>query len=186
MSARLAAIGRHPWRALGAMSALLVAVGSVAGSSALFTTQTVNPNNTFSAGILDVSSDPGDGQAILTAADLVPGDSANGSVTITNDGTVDGSNWKLEQAVATSVAGDDPDSEASAELKDALTLTVTTGDTPVYSGPLTGLSSVDLAAVPAGESRTYDFAVTFAAGSDDGYQGSSVSTSYTWSASAGE
>ncbi|WP_205695895.1 hypothetical protein [Conexibacter sp. SYSU D00693] len=186
MASRLDVLARHPWRALGSLSAVLVATGAVVGSNAAFTTQTVNPNNTFSAGILKAGSDK-DGQAILTASNLVPGQSATGSVTISNTGNVAGNGWKVAQAVTGTTAGDDPHSDASASLKDVAVLKVATGGTTVYEGTVAGFTGADLEAIPAGGSRQYDFTVTFpgSGANDNAYEGSSFTTSYTWSASAG-
>ena len=188
MASRLAALGRHPWRALGTLGALLLAVGAVAGSTASFTTQTVNPNNTFTAGELEMNNDKA-GSAILSLSNAVPGDDATGSVTISNDGTVAGENWTLTQTVGTATAGDDPKSAASAQLRDTLQLRVSTGGVDVYNGPLNAFTSASLAPIAPGASRTYDFQVTFpgtGAGADNGYMGSSVTAEYSWTATAGD
>jgi hypothetical protein len=182
---RLDVLGRHPGRSLGVLAALLVAGGAAIGSGAAFTTQTVNPDNVFSSGILHVS---GSGGAVLDASGLVPGDTATGTVTIANDGSVDGSSWKLEQAVTGETAGSDPaDASSTGNLSDVLQLTITdtTAGTQVYAGPVTGLSSADLPVVAKGTSHSYAFSVTLPAGTGNAYEGGSLTTSYTWSASAG-
>lgn len=95
----------------------------------------MNPGNTFSSGILSISAD-GQG-AVLTAEGLVPGDSATGAVRIVNSGSVDGSSWKLTQAVTSSQPGTDPsDATAHGDLADKLQLEIddqSTGD-QVYAG----------------------------------------------------
>lgn len=179
----------HPGRVVGALAALVVAGGAAIGTGAAFTTSTVNPDNTFSAGILDLANDK-DNAAILTAQNLVPGDSATGQVTISNTGNVAGGNWTLAQAITASTPGDDPESSASGELKDVLQLEVKDGASTVYSGPLAGLGSAPLGSIAPGASRTFDFKVTFPAsgdfsGADNKYEGSAVTAKYTWSASAG-
>ncbi len=187
----LDAFARRPGRSLGALAALLVAGGAAIGTSASFTTQTVNPTNTFSAGILHVTSSASG--AILSADNLVPGESTSGTTTITNTGNVTGSAWTLTQAVTGETPGSDPEGQQpSATLSSRLQLTVDdlTAGTNVYTGALTGLSTASLAAIAPGAPHTFKFTVTLppvggAPGSDNGVEGASLTTSYTWSASAG-
>jgi hypothetical protein len=181
---------RHPWRVLGVLAALLVAVGSAVGSGALFTTQTVNPNNTFSSGILHVTASPSG--AILTASNMVPGDTATGTATISNDGTVDGSNWTLAQAQTAETQGTDPGNPSSHGLlssKLTLKVTDTTTSQVVYNGPISGLTSAAITGgIAHGTSHTFSFLVTFppaTSGNDNAYEGGSLTESYTWSATAG-
>lgn len=181
---------RHPWRVLGVLAALLVAVGSAVGSGALFTTQTVNPNNTFSSGILTISASPSG--AILNASNMVPGDTASGTATISNTGTVDGNNWTLAQTQTAETQGTDPDNTGSHGLlsnKLNLKVTDTTSSQVLYDGVISGFSSSTLtAAIPHGSSHSFSFVVTFppaTSGNDNAYEGGSLTESYTWTATAG-
>src|SRR4051812_7673681 len=132
----LDAIARRPGRSLGALAALLVAGGAAVGTTASFTTQTVNPSNTFSAGILKIS-DSSSG-AVLTASGLVPGQPATGTVTISNTGNVAGNGWTLAQSGVSSTPGSDPNGVAAPQsLGTQLNLKVEDLGTSavVYDGP---------------------------------------------------
>jgi hypothetical protein len=188
MGRRSTLLAQHPWRILGALAALLVAVGSAVGSGALFTTQTVNPNNTFSSGILHMTNDHA-GTAILQIANMVPGDSQTGTVTIGNDGTVDGSNWTLTQTPGAETPGTDPgDTSSHGTLSSRLHLTITNTTTSqnVYDGTLAGFTSASLSAVPHGGSNSYSFTVSFPpSANDNAFEGGSVDETYSWAATAG-
>jgi hypothetical protein len=186
----LAPLIRHPWRALGALAALALAAFVAIGSGASFTAATVNPNNVFSAGILHISANPSG--AILNASDLKPGDSATGQVTITNDGTVDGNNWQLSQAITTETQGTDPDNPQShGNLSSKLNLKVEdlTANQTVYNGDLASLSQASIPTISKGAANghNFKFTVTFPGGgsNDNQYEGGSLTAKYTWSASAG-
>ena len=139
---------------------------------------------TFGATQIGVS-DSKDGQAILTFDNMVPGDTRSSAVTIQNTGTGQGQFYL--QAVA--IAG-------SPDLADALTLVITdtATSTPVYNGPLSGLTKQDLGTWAANESHTYEFTVTFpnkdgapasmgtTVGADNNLQGLSTAAAFTWTA----
>ena len=133
--------------ALGAVS--VVAIG---GTYANFTaTPTTIASNAFASGALTMSRS-GSG-AIFTASTMKIGDTATGSVTITNTGNLAG-----VYTLAGSTSGSSP-------LAGQLQLTIykdadNTG-TPVYSGALSGLSSVSLGTFAAsGDAHTYYFHVS--------------------------
>src|SRR3954469_21692459 len=86
---RLKVLRAHPRRALAALATVLLAVGLTVASGASFTAGSVNPSNTFSSGRMDIRNEH-EGNAILTASNMRPGDSANGTVDIANDGTLSG------------------------------------------------------------------------------------------------
>lgn len=187
---RMSVLARHPWRALGGLTALLVAGAAAVGSGALFTTQTVNPTNTFTTGILKIGSSSD--EAILQAEGLVPGDVKSGTVTISNTGTVDGSNWTLTQDQTAETPGTDPqDPTKHGALSGKLTLKVedTTTGSAVYDGPISGLDTASLATIAQGDgnAHTFRFTVTYPGGGsdDNSYEGGSLTESYAWTASAG-
>jgi spore coat-associated protein N len=130
------------------------------------------------------------GTPILSAANLKPGSQTNGTVEIGNPSDV---------PVALRLAQDpvhDTPGPGGGRLSSALTLRIeqlaTAGGAAgsvVYSGPLTGLTSLPVGTLDPQERRTYRFIVTWPDGAvaraDDAFQGSSVSLGYHWAGANG-
>jgi len=155
----------------------VVTVAAVGGTFANFTaTPTTIASNAFASGSLTMSRS-GSG-AIFNASAMKIGDTATGSVTITNTGTLAG---------AYSLAGS---TSGSSVLANQLNLKVykdVDGGTAIYDGSLGGFSSAGLGTFAAsGDSHTFYFHVSFpTTGTDVGdnaLQGLSASTTFTWSA----
>jgi hypothetical protein len=134
------------------------------------------------AGALQLSNSKA-GQAILGGAELRPGDTVAGSVTIANTGAV-GARFALDAAV-----------EAQTGLMaQALYLTVTditapSAPVPVYDGPLATMPRQTFRdALAPGAARTFQFAATLPHHplDDNVYQGARLSIGFTWSAEAVE
>jgi spore coat-associated protein N len=160
--------------------AAIVAVGTVAvgGTYANFTaTPTTVTSNAFTSGALTMTRS-GSG-AILSASAMKIGDTAAGSVTITNTGTLAG---------VYTLAGSTTGSSALAgQLQLKIYADADNAGTPVYSGALSGLSSVSLGTFTAnGDAHTYYFHVSLpTTGSDAGdnaFQGLSAAATFSWSA----
>jgi spore coat-associated protein N len=157
--------------ALGAVS-----VAAIGGTVANFTaTPTSISSNAFASGSLTMTRS-GSG-AIFSASAMKIGDTATGSITITNTGTLAG---------AYTLAGS---SSGSAALASQLHLTLykdTDGGTPVYDGGL-GSFNASLGDFAAnGDAHTFYFHVSLpTTGSDAGdnlLQGLAASETFTWSA----
>jgi spore coat-associated protein N len=155
---------------------LLVAMATVGGTFANFTTTPVSiASNSFTAGSLTMTRS-GSG-AILSATAMKIGDSATGSVTITNTGNLAGI-----YTLTGSTSG-------SATLSGQLNLKVykdVDGTSPIYDGSLGSFSSVSLGTFAAsGGSHVFYFHVTLpTTGTDPGdnlLQGLSTSATFTWS-----
>jgi spore coat-associated protein N len=160
---------------LGAVA--IVAVAAVGGTFANFTaTPTSISSNAFASGSL-VMTRSGSG-AIFSASAMKIGDSATGSVTITNTGSLAGA-----YTLAGSASG-------SAALSNQLNLKVyadVDGGSALYDGSLGGFSSASLGTFAANSgAHTYYFHVSLpTTGSDAGdnaLQGLSASETFTWSA----
>lgn len=162
---------------------VLIAASAVIGSGAVFTATSANPSNVFTAGNLKHTNSE-DGAAILTADKMKPGDTAQGTVTITNDGDLDGT---------FSVTGGTPDDEPGdngGNLSEVLTLVIIdqTGPTTIYTGDIDGVSGVAAGDIAVGASRTYEFTVTFPDGGtptgpttdDNAYKASSMEIQFDW------
>ena len=157
----------------------VIAVAAVGGTFANFTaTPTAIASNAFASGTLSMTRS-GSG-AIFSASTMKIGDSVTGSVTITNSGTLAG-----VYSLAGSTTG-------SAPLASQLNLKVyrdVDGGTALYDGSLGAVTSASLGTSLAGEAHVFYFHVTFpTTGTDAGdnvLQGLAVSTTFTWSATAG-
>jgi hypothetical protein len=126
-----------------------------------------------------VATAPGDA-AVLVAQNLAPGQERAGEVTVTNAGDASGG-----FALSTSGLTD-----SGAPLSGVLELAVDdlTAARGVYSGPLSGLGSVELGTLAQGEAHRYRFTVRFPGGRpdsvDNAYQGASTALTFVWSATA--
>jgi hypothetical protein len=118
-----------------------------------------------------------EGQPVFSAENIGPGDSTSGDVTLSNAGTLAGQ-LSLSQS---SAAG-----SALAEQLELVVQDVTGTPAIVYSGPLSGLSSLGLGTLAPGSARVYSFTATLPAGADSSAAGASVAVDYTWVASGEE
>ena len=176
-------------RLLLALLLLLLAAAVAIGSVAIFTSSSVNPENVFSTGTLSIDNNK-EGAAILTATGMVPGDTANGLVTIRNSGDVSG-RFRLSDSNLANTPG-----PGGGNLSSVLTLRITdvgpdktpgTGDDvspPIYDGSYNPTPDIDLGSWSADEEHTYQFAVTFPAASGNEYEGSSTKITYNWDATS--
>src|SRR5690242_14988811 len=82
---RLDALVKHPKRLLAAIVALLVATGAAVGSSAVLTSSSTNPGNSFHALNFDVTNNGT--SAVISLSGMHPGDNTGAApITIKNDG----------------------------------------------------------------------------------------------------
>jgi hypothetical protein len=159
--------------AVGAVS--VVAIG---GTYANFTaTPTTIANNAFASGALTMSRS-GSG-AVFNLDAMKIGDSAAGSVTITNTGSLAG-----VYTLQGTTSGSAP---LGGQLHLKIYKDVDSSGTPVYDGALSAISSVGLGTFAAnGDAHTFYFHVSFpSTGTDAGdnlLQGLSAGASFTWSA----
>ena len=139
-----------------------------------------------------------EGAAIFTAAGMVPGDTANGTVTIRNAGNSTGT-FSLSDSDLTDTPGAN-----GGNLSEALDLTIVDvgpdgapggGDDvspAVYDGPFNAMPTVDLGSWAADEEHTYQFTVEFrdtgtpgsATTGDNAFEGSTTKNTYNWDATS--
>lgn len=169
----LNALVRRPRRLLATLALLLAATAVAVGSGASFTSASVNPSNTFASGTLKQSNSK-DGQAVLTAANMKPGDTKSGTVTITNTGTLGGTFSVTESAVTSGFT----------TTKLQLKVVDTTTGTDVYSGDLGKLGTKSLGAWAKNEAHAYRFTITFPETNADqnADQDKAASATFTWNA----
>jgi spore coat-associated protein N len=137
--------------ALAMVSTSLGAALVGAGSFALFTAETANTNNNFTAGTLtleDISGGPIASQAI-NFSNLAPGDNGTVTMTVKNNGTLDA--WvRINQAASNATKRGD----------------LFSGATPLQLG-----WDNDVVLVPAGGTTTFDVTYLFPLAADNSYQG---------------
>ena len=153
--------------------ATVAAASAVAvGSGATFTSATNNTLSAVTSGTLQQANSKADG-AIFTLTNLKPGDTLNGTLTVTNTGTLPAT-FSLTEATSTNAF-----SAGSLSLE-----IVNTGTNAViYSGPFGGLEDGvknDLGTVQPGVVNTYRFRVVLAATATNDDQGKKAEAAYTW------
>jgi hypothetical protein len=179
---RLHALVAHPRRTLGALAVVLAAVGITVGSGASFTASAANPGNVFTTGTLTIGNTPG--TALLTAGSLKPGDTATGTVDITNTGSLAG-DFALKTANSTGYTA--LLAQMDLVVLDCGAWTVSapscsSGTTTVYTGKVSALSNASLGSYDGGIKHRYKFTTTLPLSTDDTFQGKTASVDFTWSA----
>lgn len=186
MLSRISVLAQRPRQTIAALAVVLAAAGVAVGSSASFTAQSASATQLFTSGNLSISG-PG-AAAILSAGDMVPGDSRTGTVDIQNSGSVQGA-----------FSFDATDQQGSALLLGKLALVVKdcgkwsgltpatceAGDPTLYSGPVSGLvgaagGAVALGTWQAGDRHRFEFTTTLPSGTGNEYAGLSGSVVFKW------
>lgn len=153
--------------------ATLAAAGAIAvGSGATFTSESNNTISAVTAGTLQQSNSK-DGGAIFDLSNLKPGDTLNGSLTLTNTGSLPAAFSLTEKSSINGFSG------SNLSLK----ITNTTTGASVYDGTFGGLvdgAKTDIGVVEPGVANNYTFTVKLASGASNDDQGKSASAAYTW------
>lgn len=153
--------------------ATMAAAGAIAvGSGATFTSQSNNTVSAVTSGTLSQSNTK-DGGAVFNLTNMKPGDTLNGSLTLTNTGSLPATFSLTETASTNGFTGDNL----------TLVITNTTTGTPVYNGTFGGLvdgAKTDLGVVQPGVANSYKFTVKLAATTPNADQGKTASASYQW------
>ena len=142
--------------------AAILLIGAVADpvqSQASFTATTLNPGNAFTTATLSLSNDKSAAGALVTLANMVPGDTATRTVTLTNTGNV-----AFTYAFSASQANN---TLLWTDTTNGLQVTVTRGATTLYSGALKNLANVAVAtpvAVGGTDALSYVFSLPVSAG----------------------
>jgi hypothetical protein len=161
-------------RILVTVASVLTAGALAVGSGASFTAQTQNAANHAEAGTLKQTNSLA-GASIYNLANMKPGDTVNGKVTVTNSGTLP-ANLKLTESGA--VNGFSQPAMVSITVTD---VTDAAAPVVVVSKRTYGtVGVVDLGQWAAGEARTYVFSVTLDVTADNTNQGDMADAGYTW------
>jgi len=181
--------GQRRMQVLLTLAVLLLAASVVIGSGANFTSESANPNNTFTAGNLKHTNGKV-GAAILTADKMKPGQTVTGSVVITNDGDMPGT-FTLTNSNVSDVFGTPALSALlTVKIYETKLLPTLGAKTLIYGGEDGAVINVNPSLTLTGafahdESRQYDFEVTFPNGTpthDNPYKKASMSIEYDWTA----
>ncbi|CAN7313291.1 TasA family protein [Knoellia sp. LjRoot47] len=153
---------------------VLLAAGALAvGSGATFSSESSNTISSVTSGSLTQLNSKKDA-AIFNLTNLKPGDTLNGSVTITNTGTLPAT-FSLTEVASTNGFTD-------SNLK--LVIKNTTTSATVFDGTFGGLEDgkkTDLGEVAAKAANTYVFTVTLDKDTPNDDQGKTASATYQWS-----
>lgn len=158
-------------RLLLPIAGLFAAAALTVGSGADFVSQSINTSNAYTTGTLTQSNSKNNA-AIFTLGNLKPGDTLNGTVTITNTGSLPAT-FTLKETATNGFT--DPAKLTLTIKQDGVTA-------PVWSGTFGQLSSVSLGDFAAGQARTYTFSTTLASSAGNEEQGKTASATYTWDA----
>jgi len=153
---------------------LLAVAALTGGTSASFTATTVNPSNLFSTATLSLSNDKSTAGSLVSLSNVVPGDTANRTVTITNTGNVG----------FTFTGGAAPQTSTSlwTDTVNGLQVSVKRGLTVLYTGALKNLAipASPTVAPAATDTLTFDFNLPTTA--DNTFQGLTQTFTITYTA----
>jgi spore coat-associated protein N len=176
-----------PRKVLLAFGGLMVAAALAIGSGANFNSTSANPSNVFSAGTISHSNSKASA-AILTMANMVPGNTTTGTVNIQNTGSANGTFTLTHTAPV--------DNPLTPGLSKKLILTITDNGNPncttacpaavqIYNGTINAMPATEaMGTFIPGAIHSYLFSVNFPDGglngADNAYQGASTSVEYDW------
>ena len=162
--------------AFAALAALLI-VGITTDadrSAASFTATTTNPGNQFTTATLSLSNDKAAAASLISIGNLVPGDTAARTVTITNTGNVGFTYVGSASATASTLLWTD--------TVNGLQVTVTRGVTTLYTGALKNLALAASPTVAAGGTDTLGFAFSLPLGAGNTFQSQTQDFTITYTA----
>ena len=127
-------------------------------TSASFTATTTNPGNQFGSATLTMSNDKSAAASLVNLSNMVPGDTANRTVTISNTGNASFTYTAAITAVANTLLWSD--------TTNGVQVTVKRGATTLYAGPLKNLALAASPTVAASgtDALTFDFSLPVSAG----------------------
>ncbi|HWJ68392.1 MAG TPA: TasA family protein [Nocardioides sp.] len=153
--------------------ATLTAAGAIAvGSGATFTSQSNNTISAVTSGTLTQANSK-DGGAVFDLTNMKPGDTLNGSLTLTNTGSLPAAFSLTETASTNGFTGENL----------SLVITNTTTGATVYSGTFGGLvdgTKTELGVVQPSVENSFRFTVKLATTAPNADQGKSASAAYRW------
>jgi hypothetical protein len=127
-------------------------------SSASFTATTTNPGNQFVSATLTMSNDKSAAASLINLSNMVPGDTANRTVVITNTGNVGFTYTAAISATANTLLWSD--------ATNGIQVTVKRGATTLYTGALKNLALAASGTIASAaiDTLTFDFSLPTTAG----------------------
>ena len=186
------AISANLSKVLGTLLVIGIAGSTVSyGTFATFTATASNSGNTFSTGTLNLTTVPASGSAILSLANMKPGDSIARGVSVENSGSINAS-----LALSTSTAAANAlttDTTNGLKLLVEKCVTAFGGTTPETCTGGSGVSiptqtvigtNMALPALNAGAANKHHYLVTVSLPStaDNTFQGLTQTLTFTWNA----
>jgi spore coat-associated protein N len=148
--------------------ATLLAAGAVAiGSGATWTSTTSSSVSVTSGDVLHTNNHDG---AVLTVANIKPGDTVSGTVDIENTGTLDATLGFQESGDTTGFSAG------------GLNLVIKQGSTELYNGDFGGYANTvhNLGDLDSGETSTFTFTISMPSDASNANQNKTASATYTW------
>lgn len=143
-------------------------------TSANFTATSTNPSNTFASATISMSNDKPNANDLVNVTNLVPGDTASRTVTITNSGNASFTYTASISATANTLLWSD--------TTNGLQVTVLRGATTLYSGPLSAMSLPASATIAAAGTDTLTYNFSFPATAGNTFQGLTQDFTITYTA----
>lgn len=160
--------------ALAAFS-LVGLAASADPTEASFNATTANPGNQFITATLSLSNDKSSAGALVNISNLVPGDTATRTVTITNTGNV-GFTYSF-------AASQSNNTLLWTEATNGLQVTVTRGGTTLYTGALKNLGTISVGATIApAATDTIQYAFSLPTNAGNTFQSLSQDLTITYTA----
>src|SRR6184192_2197658 len=143
-------------------------------SSASFTATTTNPANSFGSATLTLSNDKSAAASLINLANLVPGDTANRTVVISNTGGVGFTYVPAISATANTLLWSD--------TTNGIQVTVKRGATTLYTGALKNMTLAASSTVAAGGTDTLTYNFSFPTSGTNAMQGLTQDFTVTYTA----
>lgn len=143
-------------------------------TSANFTATTSNPSNTFASATISMSNDKPSANQLVNITNLVPGDTASRTVTITNTGNAGFTYTAAASATANTLLWSD--------TTNGLQVTVLRGATTIYTGALKNLALPASGTIAAAGTDTLTFNFSFPTSAGNTFQTLSQDFTITYTA----
>ncbi|HEY6957559.1 MAG TPA: TasA family protein [Candidatus Limnocylindria bacterium] len=143
-------------------------------TSASFTATTSNPSNTFATATISMSNDKPSANQLVNITNLVPGDTASRTVTITNTGNAGFTYTAAASATANTLLWSD--------TTNGLQVTVLRGATTIYTGALKNLALPASGTIAAAGTDTLTFNFSFPSSAGNTFQSLSQDFTITYTA----
>ncbi|MDF2651506.1 MAG: hypothetical protein K0Q73_7311 [Paenibacillus sp.] len=154
--------------------ALLLLIGQVGTTTALFTDSVANSNNIMATARLSVATSPA--TALINVSNLVPGDTITRTIDVQNTGTVSFT-YKITNSSSTNTL-------LWTNKTNGLQLDIKQGAATYYTGPISDLN-VNIAPdlnLTASSTHTLTFTISFPVLADNTFQQLSETIAFTFSA----